>query len=437
MLRVDDVAVYYIPVSAERTLSFGKSEVSRVDVVRVALHVSDTNDWSRVSGWADVPLNLGWAWPGEPLERSEGVAKAVITAIRTRLVGSHYVADPFLWHRTQLEPVLREVVAAQEVQVPELVTMMCAAPFDIAFHDLFGKISGAPTFACYGPNALCCDLGSHYSADPTVRPVLDGVYPADVLTESPAESIIAWHLVGLSDPIDELIDWVHKDGLTAVKVKLNGVDMVQAAERLLKVTAALRESTVTRISVDFNGTVSDADELEMFVAGLDRISPKVCMVEQPFASPGIPSVSDRLRTLARERGVVLSLDESILDPRDVVAAHTGGWTGVVVKTCKTQTRALLIAAVAERMKLQVVVQDLTNPMLALIAHLQLAAHLDRGWGVEVNAVQYYPSVSQPEAQVHPDAYRRSGGEVSTRSFTGNGLGYRIEEIKRTLPPRVA
>ena len=84
------------------------------------------------------------------------------------------------------------------------------------------------------------------------------------------------------------------------------------------------------------------------------------------------------------------------------------------------------------------VQDLTNPMLAQIPHALLAAHVGTIMGVETNAMQFYPTASEPEAQVHPGLYRRRNGEISLATVRGPGFGYRVEEIKRDLPePAIA
>ena len=82
------------------------------------------------------------------------------------------------------------------------------------------------------------------------------------------------------------------------------------------------------------------------------------------------------------------------------------------------------------------VQDLTNPMLAQIPHLQLAAHAGTIMGVETNAMQFYPAASAAEARVHPGLYRRRGGHVDLASLTGTGFGYRSEQIQRALPAPV-
>jgi hypothetical protein len=79
------------------------------------------------------------------------------------------------------------------------------------------------------------------------------------------------------------------------------------------------------------------------------------------------------------------------------------------------------------------VQDLTNPMLAIIPHARLAAHAGTIQGVECNAMQFYPAASLAEERIHPGLYRRRDGLVDLGSLRGHGFGYRINEMNRQLP----
>jgi hypothetical protein len=79
------------------------------------------------------------------------------------------------------------------------------------------------------------------------------------------------------------------------------------------------------------------------------------------------------------------------------------------------------------------VQDLTNPMLAQVAHVQLAAHVGTIMGVETNAMQFYPEASDYEVRIHPGLYRRVGGMVDLGTLNGPGFGARVDEIARPLP----
>jgi hypothetical protein len=83
------------------------------------------------------------------------------------------------------------------------------------------------------------------------------------------------------------------------------------------------------------------------------------------------------------------------------------------------------------------VQDLTNPMLAQVPHCLLAAHAGTIMGVETNAMQFYPDASKPEEAVHPGLYRRRDGCVDLSTLAGPGFGYCLGEIARTLPAPVA
>jgi hypothetical protein len=79
------------------------------------------------------------------------------------------------------------------------------------------------------------------------------------------------------------------------------------------------------------------------------------------------------------------------------------------------------------------VQDLSNPMLAQIPHALLAAHAGTIMGVETNGMQFYPDASLLEAKVHPGLFRRTGGCLDLSTLSGPGFGYQVEAISRQLP----
>ena len=83
--------------------------------------------------------------------------------------------------------------------------------------------------------------------------------------------------------------------------------------------------------------------------------------------------------------------------------------------------------------LKLMVQDLTNPMLAQIPHVLLAANAGTIMGVESNAMQFYPDASLPEAKVHPGIYKRTNGSLDLSTLGNSGFGYKINEINRDLP----
>ena len=102
-----------------------------------------------------------------------------------------------------------------------------------------------------------------------------------------------------------------------------------------------------------------------------------------------------------------------------------GWNGVALKVCKTQTGALLSACWAKKHGMLLMVQDLTNPMLATIPHVLLAAHIGTIMGVECNAPQFYPQASLEYEKKLPGLYERRNGVVDLTGINGSGFGYSI------------
>ncbi len=110
-------------------------------------------------------------------------------------------------------------------------------------------------------------------------------------------------------------------------------------------------------------------------------------VEQPFPYDLEAHRIDVHSVSARKP---LFMDESAHDWRFVRLGRELGWSGVALKTCKTQTGALLSLCWAKAHGMTLMVQDLSNPMLAQVPHVLLAAHAGTIMGVESNGMQFYP-----------------------------------------------
>ena len=78
--------------------------------------------------------------------------------------------------------------------------------------------------------------------------------------------------------------------------------------------------------------------------------------------------------------------------------------------------------------MDLMVQDLTNPMLAQIPHVLLGVHAGTIMGVESNGMQFYPDASIREAKVHPGIYNRRNGLLDLSTLQGPGFGYRLSEM---------
>jgi L-alanine-DL-glutamate epimerase-like enolase superfamily enzyme len=351
-----------------------------------------------------------------------------------------------------LDEMNRQRERASRPPIPWLAALVCCSAFDLALHDAYGILHNRSVYETYAPPFMHYDLSTYLEPDEDYAPAFAGKYPQDFLDMPRRNRLPAWHLVGGLDPLDAsdltgdepddgypvlLGDWIARDGLRCLKIKLRGTDADWDYRRLLSVGEAAGDTTVDWLSADFNCTVTSPDYvnaiLDRLMVEQPRIYGMLLYVEQPFAYDLVQNAMPVHSLSARKP---LLMDESAHNWRLVRLGRRLGWTGVALKTCKTQTEAILSLCWAKAHGMAVMVQDLTNPMLAQIPHVLLAAHAGTMMGVETNAMQFYPDASRPEEVVHPGLYRRRHGIVDLSTISGAGFGYRRTEIDRRLPDPV-
>jgi L-alanine-DL-glutamate epimerase-like enolase superfamily enzyme len=334
-------------------------------------------------------------------------------------------------------------------RMPHLAALVCCSAFDIALHDAYGQLLGRDVYSTYNGEFMNSDLSAYLAPAAGVDVSFAGRYPADFMCLPAAEHVTAWHLVGGKDLLDEseltgdepddgypvlLTDWIKRDGLKCLKVKLCGTDSDWDYERLVRVGTIAVENDVVWLTTDFNCTVTEpayvTDILDRLMRGHPRIFQMILYVEQPFP---YDLRENRIDVHSVSALKPLFMDESAHDWKLIRLGRSLGWTGVALKTCKTQTGALLSLCWARAHGMALMVQDLSNPMLAQIPHVLLAAHTPTLMGVETNGMQFYPAASAPEEAVHGGLYRRRNGQLDLSTLKGPGFGYRIEEIRRKLP----
>ncbi len=356
------------------------------------------------------------------------------------------------FQQTVLPELLRKLNAqrGEAEPMPWLAALVCCSAFDIALHDAFGNLHGRSIYETYTADWINRPLEEFFDEDGSK---FIGKYPAEFLIAQPPTELPAWHLVGGLDPIHEseltghepqdnypvlLNDWIQRDCLRCLKIKLRGNDSEWDFQRLAQVGKISIAAGVTSLSADFNCTVTDPNYVNQILDRVRGECPKVfdllLYVEQPFPYDLEKNQIDVHSVSARKP---LFLDESAHDWRMVKLGLELGWSGVALKTCKTQTGALLTACWAKAHGMKLMVQDLTNPMLAQIPHVLLAANVGTIMGVETNAMQFYPDASVAEEKIHPGIYRRRKGKIDLSSIHDSGFGYRLHEIERTLPEPAA
>lgn len=452
--------LYFLPIRTRLPLKFGPETLTEVTCARVRLTVRDRSG-KQARGWAETPLSVQWVWPSSLSyeSRHEMLKRFCIRLTQAWAEFDEYGHPIEVGHaftRDVLTPLHHQANRAAEAlpePMPHLAALVCDSLFDLALHDAFGNLLGMPVYQTYHREFLSSDLARFLEPAQGADVDFHGRYPAEFLVAEPPSRLPAWHLVGGKDLLepDELTggepddgypvllrDWIRRDGLKCLKVKLRGDDAAWDYDRITHVGRIAIDEHVDWLTADFNCTVHEPtyvnEMLDRLVMEHPRIAGMILYVEQPFPYDLEAHRIDVHSVSARKP---LFMDESAHDWKFVRLGRSLGWTGVALKTCKTQTGALLSLCWAKAHGMTLMVQDLSNPMLAQIPHALLAAHAGTIMGVETNSMQFYPEASAAEARVHPGLYRRVGGCLDLSSVSGPGFGYRLDEIARMLPPIAA
>lgn len=454
-VRVVDVCVHFLPLEFRLPLKFGAETVTRAVTMRVGMRV-EGRDGRRAEGWGETPLSVTWVWPSSlSYDEREGALKSLCLDVAGAWRGFGEWGHPMEVGYGFLEGALPGCLKglngrrAGKEQAPWLSALVCASPFDIALHDAYGNLHGAPVYETYNARWMSRDLGGYLRPAEGADVSFAGRYPEDFFVRPRADRLAAWHLVGGKDAVGreeltggepkdgvpvELREWIRRDGLKCLKIKLRGNDGGWDYGRMVQVGRMAIEEGVDWLTADFNCTVTEPGYVNEILDRLVREEPRIygmiLYVEQPFP---YDLESHRIDVHSVSARKPLFMDESAHDWRLIGLGRSLGWTGVALKTCKTQTGALLSACWAKGHGMTLMVQDLTNPMLAQVPHCLLAAHVGTIMGVETNATQFYPAVSGPEGEVHPGLYRRREGCVDLGTVRGPGFGYRVGEMRRVLP----
>jgi len=447
-------SLYYIPCALRVPLKFGSAVSTHIQCARVRLTVAD-REGRRAAGWGETPLSGNWVWPSD---LDYGTREGALMAFCERLAAAwadfgdygHPLEVGHEFMRQRLGAMLEDFNGERAAEpMPWLAALVCCSAFDIALHDAYGNLHGVPVYETYNGTYMNRDLSHFLEPADGAEVKFAGKYPQDYFQLPRRDALAAWHLVGGKDPLTAfepdlvlprddypvlLRDWIRTDGLTCLKIKLCGTDPVWDYQRIIDVGTIAIEEGVVWLTTDFNCTVTSPSYVNAILDRLIIEHPRICgmllYVEQPFP---YDLEANRIDVHSVSSRKPLFMDESAHDWELVRLGRELGWTGVALKTCKTQTGALLSLCWAKAHGMTLMVQDLTNPMLAQIPHVLLAAHAGTIMGVETNAMQFYPDASLPEAQVHPGLYRRREGMVHLDTLSGSGFGYRLDEISRALP----
>ena len=428
------IKLEFLPVKLRLPLKFGAEVIDSLKIAHVELEAYGA------TGFGETPLSVAWAWPSsESFSGREELMSRFCSLLESEYPsGDSVKSDPMTTGYTFLTERLNDLLARfnaeNHCEMPHLAALICTSAFDLALHDAWGLAHNCPTYSLYTGEYLEHDLAWFFK-----DPAFAGLYPKDFFVDQVPETLPVWHLVGGKDLLTEaersgnepedgypvsLEKWIERDGLFCLKIKLTGRDSAWDYQRLVDVGTIAIKHGCRALSPDFNCLVTEPayvnDILDRLKAEHPAIFDLLLYVEQPFP---YDLEKNRIDVHSCSERKPLFMDESAHDWQLVRLGFSLGWTGVALKVCKTQTGALLSACWAKKHGMQLMVQDLTNPMLATVPHILLAAHVGTIMGVECNAPQFCPDASRPMEALRPGVYERRNGVLRTISILGNGLGY--------------
>lgn len=446
-IRIREVRIDFESHAYRTPIKFGGNVVRDVVVLDVAM-VVENGAGKTATGLGSMPLGNVWAFPPRGVSPSESLTAMQELAHRLADVTRECeeTAHP-IDLTVGLEPLYFEEAAKLSAErelgepLPKLATLVVASPFDAAAFDGFGKAAGIHAFRGLSAEFMQHDL-SHYLNDE-----FRGRYLDRYVAEEPKTATPLYHLVGALDPLtadenaeplgdgvpETLDEWIAADGLTHLKIKLNGDDLDWDVERVLAVEAVAAEAQRQRgqeswvYSLDFN---ERCENVEYLIECLERIRERagpalerIAYVEQPTARDLKAHPENKMHKAAEIKPVVI--DESLVDFESLLLAREQGYTGVALKACKGQSQSLLMAAAAQHYRMFLCVQDLTCPGRSFVHSAGLAAWIPPVAAIEGNSRQYCPEANAAWKERLPEVFTVKEGAIRTAGLTEAGLG--IEE----------
>ncbi|MEW4451392.1 mandelate racemase/muconate lactonizing enzyme family protein [Bremerella sp. JC817] len=426
-------------------MKFGGRVVTDVTLFNVEITV-ETRAGQIGKGYGSMPMGNVWGWPSSQVDSEQTLKSMIDVAHRFSAEASqlNQPAHPLQHARSLHQPLLsigKQLEGEQGLPeaIPMLALMVAGSPVDAAIHDAYGKALGLNSYNTLGPEFIEEDLASFLNED------FAGEHLDRYTLREPRATMPLYHLVGALDPLDageltspvgdglpETLDqWIAADGLTHLKIKLNGDDLDWDVARVTKIDAVSSEAQAKRgitawfYSLDFNEKCASVQYVLDFLAKLQATSPaamqRVQYIEQPTHRDLRKHPENKMHAAAEIKPVVI--DESLIDLETLFLSREQGYSGVALKACKGHSEALLMGAAAQKYGLFLCVQDLTCPGASFLHSASIAARLPTIAAIEGNGRQYCPAGNDGWRDRFPGMFNITDGTVRTGSLIGPGLGF--------------
>ena len=442
-VRVRSMEIGYEDFLYRVPIKFGGRALDRVTLLNVHCAVEGRSG-RMATGFGSMPLGNVWSWPApsmnydQTLQAMKDLAGRIAALYRSLSEYGHPIDLT-----TAVEPeylkAAGELSAKLPNPIPKLCSLVTASPFDAALHDAYGRYHGRSAYQLLGPEFVTHPLDHYLGAE------FRGERLDSYIRPTPVEKLPLYHLVGALDPITDsdirqrvndglpetLPEWIRYNGLLRIKIKLAGNDMAWDVNRVVAVHRATAETQKQRgvtgwfCSLDFNEKCHDVGYVLEFIRKVDEADPgalaDIQYIEQPTARDLAAHPDFDMHKASRLKPVVI--DESLTGPDALLLAEKLGYSGAALKACKGISQSLLLAALGQKHKLFLCVQDLTCPGASLIESAGLAAHVPGVAAIEANARQYVPAANRGWDKKYPGIFVVRDGYIRCDALNGPGLSF--------------
>lgn len=452
-IRVRSVETFKVMTRCRTPLKFGAVIIDELPIGYARVTVENRRGQA-ATGWGAMFLMDLWAWPVSQAPHAiKNQIMCDLLDAYAGVIGSYnefsHPLEIFMTTKADLARMSQCLCNrfTPGETMPYLGALIAASPVDHALHDAFGRVNAVDAYRGYGPEHMDFDLARYLGKQ------YQGVYPSQFLRQDYAPAVPIFHLVGGLDLLrkrevtdafpqdglpNSLDEWIARDGVFCLKVKLQGRNLDWDINRTLEVSriyhevqATLRPDLPVRpyLTADTNEQCETPDYMVEYLHKIREQAPQVydeiLYLEQPTERDLTAHRWD-MRRLAQYKPVLI--DESLATVEDFALAVELGWSGIALKSCKCLSSDLLFIPLAEMNRIPYAVQDLTNPSLALIESVGLAARTHTILGVEANSRQFFPAANTLAAGVHPELYHIRNGVAKTATLRGSGLGFQIDQM---------
>ena len=444
-IRIVEATCDFEAVAYRTPLTFGGRVTETTTLINVEVTVENSRG-DYATGYGSMPIGNIWAWPSAEVspEAAEGAmaefAQRVVSLVESYPEFGHPM-DIMFGLAAEYHHLGRAVPQQQGLDeaIPELAQLVAASPVDAAVHDAFGRINGVNAFNALSAEFMTNDLAEYLDEQ------FAGEYLDAYTLRDPKPSLPLYHLIGALDPLtnadvespindglpETLPEWIAADGLTHLKIKLNGDDLDWDVNRVLSIETVTAEAQADRgcdqwyYSTDFNEKCENVEYVLAFLAkvreGSEAAWERIQYIEQPTSRDLKAHPDVKMHEAAAIKPVVI--DEALVDYDSLLLCREQGYSGVALKACKGQTDSLLLAAAAQKFDMFLCVQDLTCPGASFLHSASLAARIPGVQAIEGNGRQYCPEPNRAWAKQFPGMFEITDGTVATAELAGIGLGF--------------